>query len=70
METRELAELEILIRMCDATKCVKPDKDGCRIAIIDDGYCIDVDKIVKRTNELLFKFLEPYKVKSYDKRTV
>lgn len=63
METRELLELEILIRMCDATNCAKPNKDGRRTAIIDDGYCIDVDKIVKRTNELLSKFLEPYKVK-------
>lgn len=63
METRELAELDILIRICDATKCVKPDKDGCRIATISDGYRIDVDKIRKRTDELLSKFLEPYKIK-------
>lgn len=63
METKELAELEILIRLCDATNCAKPNKDGRRIAIIDDGYCINADKIVKRTNELLSKFLEPYKIK-------
>ena len=64
METRELAELEILIRIVDATNCVKPNKDGRRIAIVDDGYCIDVDKISKRTTELLSKFLEPYRIKS------
>lgn len=64
METRELLELNILIKICNATNCVKPNKDGCRIATIDDGYCIDVDKIRKKTNELLSKFLEPYKIKS------
>lgn len=63
MKTRELAELEILTRICDATNYVKPNKDGRRIAIIDDGYCIDVDKIRKRTNELFSKFLKPYKIK-------
>ena len=63
METRELAELEILTIICDETSCVKPNKDGRRIATIDDGYCIDVDKIKKRTNELFSKFLEPYKIK-------
>lgn len=62
METRELLEMEILIRICDATLCIKPNKDGRRIATMD-GYRIDVDKIRKRTNELLSKFLEPYKVK-------
>lgn len=70
METRELLELNFLIKICDATKCVKPNKDGRRIAIIDDGYCIDVDKISKRTDELLYKFLEPYKIKNYDRRSV
>lgn len=63
MKKKELAELEILIRLCDATNCAKPNKDGRRIAITDDGYCIDVDKIVKRTKELLSKFLKPYKIK-------
>lgn len=63
MNTKELAELEILIRLCDVTLCIKPNKDGRRIATID-GYRIDVDKIRKRTDELLSKFLEPYKIKS------
>lgn len=63
METRELVELNILIKICNATNCVKPNKDGRRIATIDDGYRIDVEKIRKRTNELLSKFVEPYKVK-------
>lgn len=67
METRELLEIEFLIRICDVTLCTKPNKDGRRIATISDGYRIDVDKIRKRTDELLSKFLEPYKIKSYDR---
>lgn len=64
METRELLELNILIKICDATLCVEPNKDGRRIVTINDGYRIGVDKIRKRADELLSKFLEPYKIKS------
>lgn len=63
METRELLELMVLIKIFNAIRCVKPNKDGRRITTTENGDTLNVDHIEQRTKELLSKFLEPYKIK-------
>lgn len=61
METRELLELVVLSNLVDN---VNPTViDGRRILTAPDGTCYDFDKVGQRALELLFKFVEPYKVK-------
>lgn len=61
METRELLELMVLSNLVDN---VNPTViDGRRILTAPDGTCYDFDKVEQRASELLFKFVEPYKVK-------
>lgn len=68
METRELLELAALVNLVDS---VNPTViDGRMVLTVPDGTCYDFDKIEQRATELLYKFLEPYKIKSYDSRTV
>ena len=61
METRELLELMVLSNLVDN---VNPTVIDCRrILTAQNGTCYDFDKIEQRATELLFKFVEPYKVK-------
>ena len=62
METRELLELNILIQILDLIKGSLLT-NGHRIVFTEDGNILNVKSIEHRTNELLHKFLEPYKVK-------
>lgn len=69
METRELLELNILIQLLDLIKGSLLT-NGHRIVFTEDGNVftedgniLNVKSIEHRTNELLHKFLEPYKVK-------
>ena len=61
METRELLELMLLSNFVDDANTTVID--GRRIIITQNGTRYDFDKVEQRTTELLFKLLEPYKVK-------
>ena len=61
METRELLKLAALSNLADNGNSTVID--GRRILTAPDGTCYDFDKIEQRAPELLFKLLEPYKVK-------
>ena len=61
METRELLELMILSNLIDDANTTVID--GRRIITAQNGTCYDFDKVEQRASELLFKFVEPYKVK-------
>lgn len=61
METRELLELMLLSNFVDDANTTVID--GRRIVATQNGTCYDFDKIEQRASELLFKLLEPYKVK-------
>lgn len=61
METRELLELVVLSNLADNGNSTVID--GRRILTAPDGTCYDFDKVEQRASELLFKFVEPYKVK-------
>lgn len=61
METRELLELMLLSNLIDNANTTVID--GRRILTTQNGTCYDFDKIEQKATELLFKFVEPYKVK-------
>lgn len=61
METRELLELVVLSNLADNGNSTVID--GRRILTAPDGTRYDFDKVEQRASELLFKFVEPYKVK-------
>ena len=61
METRELLELMLLSNFVDDANTTVID--GRRIIIAQNGTRYDFDKVEQRASELLFKFVEPYKVK-------
>ena len=61
METKELLELAVLSTLVDSANSTVID--GRRILTVPNNTCYDFDKIEQRATELLFKLLEPYKVK-------
>lgn len=61
METREILELMLLSNFVDDANTIVID--GRRIIATQNGTCYDFDKIEQRATELLFKLLEPYKIK-------
>ena len=61
MDTRELLELMILANLIDDANTTVID--GRRIITTQNGTRYDFDKIEQRATELLFKLLEPYKIK-------
>ena len=63
METRELAELNILVQIINSIKASSLTEDGRRFVTTEDGCTYDFDHIEHRAKELLSKFLKLYKIK-------